>query len=471
MTVTPTPAFRLRRLAPLALLAALALGMGAEAAAQVVTPPTGRRVRAYVPPDELVSFLPSTPFNEFVRLINPIFLRVTGKRLVDPMDRSEPIGIALNGVHFIDAFELVLDRSGLDFRESEGYFVVEEPQISPTSGELAGAPVEIGPTTMAVGSSTVPATGDSREVRIDAIIFEVNNTAVRETGTNWTTLFSDAAGSGSGGSGGDGGSGGGGGSEGGDGRPRFFVNGATFFDAIEDFISTSTDQIELGVLLRLFRYFETQGLGRTLASPSVTVQSGEQGRIQSGSDIPIQIQDFQGNTITQFISTGVIIDVTPTLVIDNSQTTPVEFVHLDVNVERSSGRATTAGIVIDKNNVDTQVLLVDGEQTVIGGLTSTEESVERRGIPILREIPLINFLFSYKRKQLIQKELMVVLQVRLVDNVRDRQVRPPVRDLYRRHRDRTRDNIEQFRPGTSEELEIPMEDTRPRAVREPVVAG
>ena len=71
---------------------------------------------------------------------------------------------------------------------------------------------------------------------------------------------------------------------------------------------------ELGVLLRLFRYFETQGLGRTLASPSVTVQSGEQGRIQSGSDIPIQIQDFQGNTITQFISTGVIIDVTPTLV-------------------------------------------------------------------------------------------------------------------------------------------------------------
>jgi type IV pilus assembly protein PilQ len=443
----------------------LSLGAGLEAAAQVVTPPTGRRVRAYVPPDELVSFLPSTPFNEFVRLINPVFLRVTGKRVVDPMDRTEAIGIALNGVHFIDAFELVLDRANLDFRESEGYFVVEEPQISPTSGELAGAPVEVTQTTMAVGSGTVPATAESREIRIDAIIFEVNNTAVREMGTNWSTLFSQGTGQGQTGEGGSGGGGGTG--DGSDGRPRFYVNGATFFDAIDEFITSSTDQIELGVLLRLFRFFETQGIGRTLASPSVTVQSGEQGRIQSGSDIPIQIQDFQGNTITQFISTGVIIDVTPTLVIDNSQTTPVEFVHLDVNVERSSGRATAAGIVIDKNNVDTQVLLVDGEQTVIGGLTSSEESVERRGIPILRDIPLINFLFSYKRKQIVQKELMVVLQVRMVNPVRDRQARPPVRDLYRQHRDRTRDGIEQFRPGTSEEMEIPPEDTRRRVERMP----
>jgi type IV pilus assembly protein PilQ len=289
---------------------------------------------------------------------------------------------------------------------------------------------------------------------------------VREMGTNWSTLFSQGTGQGQTGEGGSGGGGGAGG-EGTDGRPRFYVNATTFFDAIDEFITTSTDQIELGVLLRLFRFFETQGIGRTLASPSVTVQSGEQGRIQSGSDIPIQIQDFQGNTITQFISTGVIIDVTPTLVIDNSQTTPVEFVHLDVNVERSSGRATAAGIVIDKNNVDTQVLLVDGEQTVIGGLTSSEESVERRGIPILRDIPLINFLFSYKRKQIVQKELMVVLQVRMVNPVRDRQARPPVRDLYRQHRDRTRDGIEQFRPGTSEEMEIPPEDTRRRVERMP----
>ena len=43
-----------------------------------------RQVRAYIPPDQLVSFLPSTPFDRFTDYLNPIFERVTGKSLVDP---------------------------------------------------------------------------------------------------------------------------------------------------------------------------------------------------------------------------------------------------------------------------------------------------------------------------------------------------------------------------------------------------
>ncbi|HLA63989.1 MAG TPA: type II and III secretion system protein, partial [Rhodothermales bacterium] len=413
------------------------------------------------------------PFNEFIQLINPIFLRVTGKRVVDPMDRTEPIGVSLNGVHFIDAFELVLDRAALDFRESADYFVVENPEITPTSDEVAaaGVPVQVLPTALAAGGGTVPATAESREIRIDAIIFEVNNTRVRELGTNWSTLFAQASSSSGSGTGTGGtGTGTGTGSSG-SGAPQLSINASSFFEAIDGIISSSTDQLELGFLLGLFRYFETQGIGRTLASPSVTVQSGQQGRIQSGSDIPINIQDFQGNTITQFISTGVIIDVTPTLIIDTSGDEPVEFVHLDVKVERSAGRPTAAGIVIDKNNVDTQVLLVDGEQTVIGGLTSTEESVERRGVPILRDIPLLNFFFSYKNRTLVQKELMVVLQVRVVDPVRERQGRPAPADLYRQYRDRTRGNVDQFRPGTTDELQVPPADTRRPTASAGVPAG
>ena len=44
----------------------------------------GQVVRGYVPPDELVSFPSTTPMNQFFRLINPTFQRVTGKRVVDP---------------------------------------------------------------------------------------------------------------------------------------------------------------------------------------------------------------------------------------------------------------------------------------------------------------------------------------------------------------------------------------------------
>ena len=53
-------------------------------------------------------------------------------------------------------------------------------------------------------------------------------------------------------------------------------------------------------MLNLFRYFEEQGYGQTVATPFTVVQSGEQGQLQSGQDIPVTIRDFQGNTITQF---------------------------------------------------------------------------------------------------------------------------------------------------------------------------
>ena len=449
MTHRPRKAF-LGRLAPLCLLAALLAGPAHEAIAQRVTPPMGRRVLSYVPPGELVSFLPTTQFNEFIRIMNPVFLRVTGKALVDPMDRTDAIGVSLNGIHFIDAFELVLDRAGLDFRESERYFVIHDraAQAITTDAMALGDPMGQG--FMGVGASPdLPATADSREIRIDAIIFELNANKFRETGTNWATLFGNASGGGTGGTGGTDGTGGTGGAV----IPRFSVNGESFFDAIDGYITASTDQIDISVLLRLFRWFETQGYGETIAAPSVSVLSGAQGRMQSGSDIPINLQDFQGNTITQFISTGIIIDVTPTLISDPSagqNGEPLEFVHLDIKVEKSAARPSEAGLTIDKSDVRTQVLLLDGEQTVIGGLYSTEESTTRKGIPILRDIPLIKYLFSYSTRTVIQKELVVVLQVRVVDSLPTRAGQPLRENLYQEERRTLRERLDRFRPGSGE---------------------
>lgn len=434
------------------LLVVLVAGPVHEAIAQRVTSPTGRRVLSYVPQDELVSFLPTTPFNEFVRLMNPVFLRVTGKALVDPMDRTDAIGVSLNGIHFIDAFELVLDRSGLDFRESERYFVIQNraAQAQTTDALAVGDPLA----RVQLGTSSqpdLPATADSREIRIDAIIFELNTNRFRETGTNWATLFGEATG-------GSGGSTGGGGGQGESDVeiPRFAVNAESFFDAIDGFITASTDQIDISVLLRLFRWFETRGYGETIASPSVSVQSGEQGRMQSGSDIPINLQDFQGNTITQFISTGIIIDVTPTLIVDpaNDEGHPaVEFVHMDIKVEKSAGRPSAAGITIDKSDVNTQVLLLDGEQTVIGGLYSTEESTSRKGIPILMEIPLLKYLFSYSTRSIVQKELVIVLQATLVDSLPTRAAQALRNNVYREERRALRERMERFRSGSGDELD------------------
>ena len=427
---------------------ALAVLLAALAAAPALAPAAhaqDRVVRGYVPADELVSFPASTPMNQFFRLVNPTFFRVTGKRVVDPQDRTDPIGVALSGVHFIDAFELVLDRHALDFSESEGFFVVTEPTLVATttdggSTSVIGAEAPVAAAAVAAAAApapVLPATGDTREVRIDAVIFQLNSRRAREVGANWPALFGEAVASGGGGVGGVDGA-----TEGTE--TKFFINAGSFFDALDGFIETTNDRIELSQVLNVFRYFEEQGYGQTVATPFTVVQSGEQGRLQSGQDIPVTVRDFQGNAITQFFSTGTIIEVTPTLIVDERNDAPVEFIHLNVKVEKSTGVPTGDGVAINKDNVTTQLPVLSGEMRAIGGLTSTDEITVRRGVPILRDIPVLNFFFSYKQRQVQQNEIIIVLRARVADDMRTRQGQELPRSLLQQEREDADERVRRF---------------------------
>lgn len=207
------------------------------------------------------------------------------------------------------------------------------------------------------------------------------------------------------------------------------------------------------------QYLEDDGLGKTLAQPSVSVQSEEQGRIQIGSDIPIQVRDFVGNTITQFISTGIIVDVVPTLIseplADTSQGM-LDFVHLDVKVERSSGRPFGSSVAIDRNTAQTQVLLLDQEQTVIGGLYSTDVTTNRRGIPILKDLPPwffgFRYIFGRETKTVARRELVIVLQAQVIDKVTTRAQRELSKNLLEQRRQEVKDRLQQFSPDAKKKM-------------------
>ncbi|MDX1430068.1 MAG: hypothetical protein R3282_07255, partial [Rhodothermales bacterium] len=286
--------------------------------------PPQRQIRAYIPPDQLVSMLPSTPFDRFLEFVDPIFQRVTGKQVVDPEGRTGPIGVSIASMHFLDAFELVLQYNGLVYRETDRFFIVEQAPAGEVGAVGAGAP-------SVSGTDLLPANKDTREIQINAILFELNHSKVRSTGLNWSVFLGSTAG-------GQGGSGGGGGQGGGGNRSEFFLKTDRIFDDVEDYVR-APEEIPFSDLKQFFQFAETQGVGETIAQPQVSVQSGEKGTIQIGSDIPVQVRDFAGNTVTQFFSTGIIIDVTPTLVkeatADTAGAPVIEFVHLDVKVEKS----------------------------------------------------------------------------------------------------------------------------------------
>ena len=419
-----------------------------------------RQIRTYVPPDQLVSFRPDTPFNQFLEFINPIFERVTGKTVIDPEARQDAIGIAITSMQFFDALEFVLEIKGLTYRETDKYYLIEVAQQTPIVLNADQATGQVDNTLI------IPATASTREVQINAILFDADLTKSLELGVDWSVWFGPNAGGGGAGATGGGTGGGGAGGQGTTGSqiPQLFLNTRDLFDTLEDFI-VGPDQIGISALTQLLRVFETEGLGKTIANPQVTVQSGQKGNIQIGSDVPVQQRDFAGNTITQFFQTGIIIDVTPTviqeIVTDTLQggSNVIEFIHLDISVENSQGRPTTAGTVIDRNRADTQVLLLDGEQTLIGGLYSTDKGISRRGIPILKDLPPwffgIRYLFGYNRTDVTQRELMIILQARILDPLDVRMQRPFEDQILERRRRQLEEDLRRLDPSTVEEIKYP----------------
>ena len=423
------------------------LALAAPALAQ--DPPSQRQFRTYIPPDQLVSFLPSTPFDRFVEFLNPVFERVTGKQVIDPETRTEPIGVSIAGMHFMDALELVLDYKGLAYRETDRVFLIE---VAPNPLLVQGAEEARAGQQRAVpglngGAAEGVASLDSREIQINAILFELNASRARELGLDWNVFF------------GEGGAGGGDG-----GGSGFAVKTDELFRGFSDVVS-APGQIGMTKLTQFFRLLESEGLGETVANPQINVLSGEQGRIQIGSDVPVQVRDFAGNTVTQFFSTGIIVDVTPTLISEALTTDPdapvLDFIHMDVLIEKSSGRPSIAGLVIDRNTADTRVALLSGEQTVIGGLYSTEESVSRRGVPLLKDLPGwffgLRYLFSFTQTTVTQKELLIVLQARVVDDLSTRAGRPFEENLLERQRRGVEEGLRRFSEPLLDETRLPAQ--------------
>jgi len=407
-----------------------------------------RQVRAYIPPDQLVSFLPSTPFDRFTDYLNPIFERVTGKTLVDPETRDHPIGISISGMHFLDALELVLQYNDLEFRETERYFMV---QNRPEEDLIMDADAATGTVRgVTEGETLAPATLDTRQIEIKAVLFELNHSKAKDSGIDWSILFGST-----GSTGGGQGSAGGAGSEN---DVTFLLKTEDLFSGLDDVI-VAPDQIDFSNLNSLFRLAEATGVGETVANPSVTVQSGQKGDIQIGSDIPVQIRDTFGNISTQYFKTGIIIDVTPTLIeqpLADTLGSPVaEFIHLTVKVEKSGSRPSASGPTIDRSAANTQLLLLDGEQTVIGGLYSTEESVSRRGVPILKDLPKwffgFRYIFGRTQRSIAQKELVISLEANVVDPIRDRMTREIPSDLLEAQRESVRRSLDRFDTRVSEE--------------------
>ena len=155
---------------------------------------------------------------------------------------------------------------------------------------------------------------------------------------------------------------------------------------------------------------EAANKANIISNPRITTVNNREATVIVGQQIPLIVQDFAGNAVTQLTTIGIKLSVTPHINVGNKIT-------MDVHPEVSdlSSQATVAGgIIINTTMADTRVMVNDGETAVIGGLIRSNESDNNRGVPVLMDIPIIGHLFRTSTKVRQKRELLIFLTPKII---------------------------------------------------------
>lgn len=146
---------------------------------------------------------------------------------------------------------------------------------------------------------------------------------------------------------------------------------------------------------------------KLIASPVITTVDNKEALIQMGQKIPIKQFDASGNVVVSFVEVGTILRVTPHITSESR-------ILMNLKPERSSYQFDPNGVIINTNNAETNVVVENGQPAVIGGLTSQEKKTTSTGLPILKDLPVIGYLFSYSQDEILNRELVITVTPRIV---------------------------------------------------------
>ena len=355
------------------------------------------KLRGFVNPEEIVTLSETMPFDQAIGVLSNVSEKIAGKKVVLGTQTNKPIGIEIDKMQYKKALYVIALYNNLVVDESETTLLVRKKEDSKEK----------------LDKVTYASVGE-REVKISALLFEGDVDEMHQRGVNWEFLLSQP------------------GLNIGSNlvtmQPQLISNttiaiptaggssssGATTTQVSPTYNLDANSKYTLGhfdgTATGLFQFLETENLGKIISRPTISVVSGVAGRTQVGTDFSIKEKDFSGNLTDRFFSTGTIIEVTPYIYNEDD----IQYVYLKLKVERSSATPGALSTEIQKTVATTNVLLLNGEETAIGGLFFNQEIIVRLGIPILKDLPWwvfgLKYLFGYDSKEIIKKEIIILIK-------------------------------------------------------------
>jgi len=189
--------------------------------------------------------------------------------------------------------------------------------------------------------------------------------------------------------------------------------------ALELIFSTAIGNFDLTAFVQALQRVE---LADIQAEPTITTLDNRQAEILVGDRVPIRIIDVSSQAgatgaaapraTVQFQQTGINLRVTPHVTANRQ-------ILMEVHAERSNVRpaAVDIGFTFQTQQADNQILVSDGETAVIGGLTVTEVTVTKSGIPFLVDLPILGKLFGFTSQRENRRDLLILITPHIIDDL------------------------------------------------------
>lgn len=149
--------------------------------------------------------------------------------------------------------------------------------------------------------------------------------------------------------------------------------------------------------------------GEVISSPKVLTSDKQTAKIMSGTQIPYQEASASGATSTSFKDAALSLEVTPNI-------TPEGKIGLELLIENGTPNYSTNPVSIDKDSINTSVVVDDGQTVVLGGIFKNILGNNVTKVPFLGDLPYVDRFFKRTSKTNNKQELLIFVTPKLVND-------------------------------------------------------
>jgi type IV pilus assembly protein PilQ len=166
------------------------------------------------------------------------------------------------------------------------------------------------------------------------------------------------------------------------------------------------------VLEAQIQALETTNQGKIISSPKVTTMDNVKATIKQGEEVPYITIDKDGNRSITFKEAVLRLDVKPKITPDD--TISMEIKATNDFADYSKAAQLNGNPPINKSEVESKIVVQDGDTIVIGGILKTSEQTGETGVPWLSKIPVLGWLFKTESTTKTRRQLMVFITPKII---------------------------------------------------------